>query len=89
MDKKFAYHTIIVESFSPPSTAGRHGEVHIRPAEGQFYPQHLFVECSRRLVTDFPVGTKFRMKVKLTDKLGGGEFLYSYHGWPVEVVERA
>lgn len=86
MAKGFAYHTIVVESFTPNSTSGRHGEVHVRPAKGQFYPQMLFVECSRRLVRDFPVGTKFRIKVKLSDRLGDGEFLYSYHGWPFEVV---
>ena len=35
-----------------------------------------------------PVGTRFRLRVKLTDRQSGGEFLYSYFGWPVEVVER-
>jgi len=26
--------------------------------------------------------------VKLADRQGGGGFLYSYFGWPVEVVEK-
>lgn len=80
MAKGFAYHSIVVESFHS------HGEVHVRPIAGQFYPQKLLVECSRRLTTDFPVGTKFRIRVKLTDQLGEGEFLYSSYRWPFEVV---
>lgn len=87
MAKSSAYQTIIVESFIPASTSGRHGKVHVRPVKGQFYSQQLFVECSRRLVTDFPVGTKFRIRVKLADvHASESEFLYSYHGWPFEVV---
>lgn len=81
------YREIIVESFRLDNTSGRHGAIHVRPAEGQIYPQTLMVECSRRLKTDYPVGTKFRLSVKLTDLKGGGEFLYSYHGWQFEVVK--
>ena len=81
-----AYQTIVVESFIPDSTSGRHGKVHMRPAEGQPYPQTLFVECARKLLTDYPVGTKFRIRVKLADVQREGEFLYSYFGWPFEVV---
>ena len=86
MAKSNAYHTIVVESFIPNSTSGRHGEVHIRPAQGEFYPQSLSVECARSLKNNFPVGTKFRIRVKLSDIKDGGEFLYSYHGWPVQVI---
>lgn len=81
------YREIIVESFRLDNTSGRHGDIHVRPAKGQFYPQTLMVECSRRLKTDYPVGTKFKLSVKLTDLKGGGTFLYSYHGWPFEVVK--
>lgn len=81
MARDFAYHSIVVESFH------YRGEVHVRPIAGQFYPQTLLVECSRRLTTDFPVGTKFRIKVKVTDRLGEGEYLYSSYRWPFEVVK--
>ncbi len=83
------YQYIVVESFVPSSTSGRHGLVHIRPTENQAFGQHLFVECSKALseTSIYPLGTKFRLQVKLTDKEGGTPFLYSYHGWPVEVVE--
>ena len=81
------YYWVIVESFVPNSTSGRHGEVHVRPVAGQpQFPQHLFVECSRRLVRDYPVGTKFRIKAKITD-MQGTPFIYSYHGWKYEVLK--
>jgi hypothetical protein len=81
-----SYHLIIVESFIPNSTVGRHGLVHVRPVPGQIFPTHLFVEWSRELVRNYPVGTRFRIRAKLTDKEGGGEFLYSYFGWPFDVL---
>jgi hypothetical protein len=72
------------------SVAQMHGPIHIRPVPGQEFPTHLHVECSKDLVNPriHPVGTRFRLRVKLTDRQGGGAFLYSYFGWPVEVVER-
>lgn len=65
----------------------------VRSTSGRFlernFPTHLHVECSKDLVnpTIYSVGTRFRLRVKLTDRQGDGEFLYSYFGWPVEVVE--
>jgi len=86
MPKPNDYSYIIVESFLPKNTSGLHGLIHIRPAPNQIYPQNLFVECSKDLVNKYPVGTRFRIKVKLTNKEGGRDFLYSYHGWSHEVI---
>ena len=85
------YHYVIVETFRPASTAGLHGPVHVRPAKNQRFPQSLMVECSKEIVdtTRYPVGTKFRLKAKLTDREGGGEYLYSSYKWPYEVVTDA
>lgn len=80
------YITIIAESFEPQSTAGLRGKVHMRPAPGQPFGQGIMIECSKTLINAHPVGTRFRMRVKLTDRDGGGEFLYSYHGWKVDVL---
>src|ERR1035437_4166845 len=44
------YFDVIVESYRPVSTAGLHGPIHIRPIEGQCFPTHLHVECSKDLV---------------------------------------
>lgn len=82
------YQPLIVESYMPVSTAGRHGTVHIRPIAGQIFPQDLFVECNKSLSRDYPVGTRFKLCAKLTNRQGGVEFLYSYFGWKVEVVSK-
>lgn len=88
MAQQREYHTIIVESFYPIDKSGRHGPAHVRPAKRQIFPQSLFVECSKDLAnTDLhPVGTRFRIKVKLTDREGGADFLYSSYKWPYAVV---
>ncbi|MGB4347881.1 MAG: hypothetical protein WBJ21_15975, partial [Burkholderiaceae bacterium] len=67
---------------------GLHGAVHIRPVAGQGIDTNLFVECSKKLSDPslYPVGTRFKIRAKLTDREGSGDFLYSYHGWNVEVL---
>ena len=80
------YHFVIVESFNPGNTSGRHGKTHVRPVAGQLlFPQHLNVECSRALVENYPVGTKFRIKAKLSS-MKGAAYIYSSFRWPYEVV---
>lgn len=76
---KGAYRFVLVESFKPASTSGKHGEVHIRPVAGQAFSTSLFVSCSRKLtdVTAYKMGTRFKLLAKLTDREGGGEYLYS------------
>ena len=83
------YEDIIVESFRPANTAGRHGDVHIRPIAGQKVPTHLFVQCSKALSTEYEVGTRFKIRAKLTDRDGGEPFLYSSYRWPYEVVSQS
>ena len=88
MARSGPYRTVIVESFVPSGTSGRHGVVHIRPVSGQVYLPTLFVECSKRLMDSrrYPIGTKFKLQAKLTDRQGGTPFLYAYHGDPDVVV---
>lgn len=83
-----AYRQVVVESFIPPGSAEKHDAVQIRPIQGQAYSSTLAVQCSRRLTDthQFPVGTKFLLLAKLTDRLGGTPFLYAYHGDPDLVV---
>jgi hypothetical protein len=79
------YRTVVVESYYE-SGSGLHSDVHVRPVASEGLPPGIRVECSRVLTRDFPVGTRFRIKAKLTDKEGGGEFLYSYFGWRFDVL---
>lgn len=86
--KNNEYHFIIVESFLPVDTSGRHGPVHIRPLPNQEpFKSSMFVECSKSLSNDYSVGTKFKIKAKITNKEGGTSFIYSHYSWPYEVIE--
>ena len=81
-----SYQFILVESYIPVRSSGLHGKIHIRPIDGQGYPTEMHVECSKKLSRDYPVGTRFKIKAKITDREGSGDFLYSYFGWPYEVI---
>ena len=83
-----AYRQVLVESFIPPNSTGRRAPVQIRPVQGQAYSSTLAVQCASRLTDTrrFPVGTKFLLLAKMTDRLGGTPFLYAYHGDPDVVV---
>lgn len=87
MAKDNPYIYVVVESYKPSSTSGLHGEIHIRPVQGEKFPQTMHLECSKRLSEDYDEGTKFRIKAKLTDREGSGEFLYSHYSWSYEVID--
>jgi hypothetical protein len=88
MKKTNEYDHIIVESFIPIITTGLHGEVHIRPVTDQgAFLKILHVECSKVLSNDYPVGTRFRIKAKVTQRKEGAKFIYSHYLWPNEVLK--
>jgi hypothetical protein len=81
------YRQVLVESFRPASTSGLHGKIHVRPLPGQEgIPPTLQVECSKELSTKYPVGTQFELTAKLTDREGGGEYIYSSFRWAYKVL---
>ncbi len=86
MAKINPYEMVLVESFIPNDPSGKHGKVHIRPVAGGKYSPELAVECSKKLSRDYPIGTKFMLQAKLTDREGGGEYLYSSYRRKFEVV---
>ena len=47
----------------------------------------MLVEGNKSLVTDYPVGSRFKVQVALTDRPGGGQYLFS--SWQWDVVVRA
>ncbi len=82
------YSFIVVESFIPNNSTGRHGKIHVRPVEGQDpFKKSMFVECNKDLVNDYPIGTKFRIKGKITSKEGGAPFVYSHYKWTYIVLK--
>jgi len=82
------YQYVVVESYLPNRRSGLHGLVHVRPIAGQGFPPDMHVECSKKLsdTTIYPLGTRFRVWAKLTDKEGSGEFLYSSWRWKFDVL---
>ncbi len=82
------YQMVEVESYRPSQTSGLHGKVHIRPLPGQGISTKIHVECSKKLSENYPVGSRFRIRAKLTDREGIGEFLYSYFGWKYEILNK-
>lgn len=84
----FDYDFIIVESFIPTDSTGRHGLIHIRPIPGQEpFETNMFVQCSKELTNDFPLGTKFRIKAKITNKEGGTPYISSHYTWSYIVLK--
>lgn len=82
------YQYIEVESFIPESNSSRHGLVHIRPTHDQGpFKTSMFVQCNKKLSEDYPVGTKFRLKAKITDREGGTPFIYSNYKWEYQVIK--
>jgi hypothetical protein len=75
-----------VESFLPTSTAGRHGTVHVRPVDGQGVSTALNVECPAAMKTDYPVGTRFLVKVRYSNRKGGPTFLKAPYAWEFSVL---
>lgn len=80
----WAYRDVAVESRLDPAT----GLVRIRPVPGQAYSTGMRVVCSRGLLDTavHPVGTRFLIRAKLTDRQGGHPYLYAWHGDPVRVL---
>jgi hypothetical protein len=80
----WAYRDVAVESFIDP----RSGLLRIRPIAGQAYATSMRVQCSRALrdPEQYPAGTRFLIRAKLTDREGGAPYLYAHHGDPVKVL---
>lgn len=80
-----SYRKVVVETYSAIKP-GKSSRVHVRPAPGQPYPTDWDVECSRAMRKEHPVGTKFEIFAKETNREGGKPFLYSHHSWPYRVI---
>lgn len=83
----WAYREVAVHSVQDP----RSGRLRIAPMPGQAYAPSMRVQCARALrdSAHYPPGTRFLLKAKLTDRLGGEPFLYAWHGDPVQVLSAA
>jgi len=83
----WAYREVAVHSVPDART----GRLRIRPMPGQAFAPSMRVQCARALSDParYPAGTRFLLNAKLTDRLGGEPFLFSWHGDPVQVLSAA
>jgi hypothetical protein len=79
------YIRIVVETYYE-SGSGLHGDLHVRPIAGQGLSRDLRVRFPKALRRAHQVGTRFLVYAKLTDRLGGSDFVHTNHAWDVEVL---
>lgn len=79
------YRQVVVETYEAVKS-GKSSRIHVRPIPGEAYPTTMDVECSRKMREQFPIGTRFRIYAKETNREGGKPFLYTRYDWPYEVV---
>lgn len=67
---------IVIETFRAQGEPSG-SQVRARPLPGQGLSTELRVECAKRIRHDFPAGSLFRVRAKLTDREGGTPFVYT------------
>lgn len=82
------YKEYLVETFLASSEQSEK-KIRVRPVAGQGLPVSMRVECSSSMRRSHPIGTKFLIMGKVTDKEGGSKFIYSSFKWKYRVVTDA
>ena len=83
--KHSQYNQVVVESFQYHGGGSIH-KIRCRPVAGQGLSTDMKVECSSKMRKAHPVGTKFLLEAKVTDREGGTEFLFAPYAWPYQVL---
>tara|TARA_Y100001968_G_scaffold296089_1_gene303992 strand:- start:431 stop:733 length:303 start_codon:yes stop_codon:yes gene_type:complete len=60
--------------------------IRVNPLPEQGLPVETNVECSTKMRRQYPIGTIFKLRCRVTDKEGGTKFLFSHFSWPFEVL---
>lgn len=79
------YKEYLVETFLASSEQSAK-KIRVRPVAGQGLPVTMRVECSSSMRRSHPIGTKFLILGKITDKEGGSQFIYSSFKWKYRVL---
>lgn len=80
-------HKIIkVETFIPESHEFTDATIRVRPLDGEGVSTDLRVECPRKIREEYPVGTVFRMKVKMCQREDDSYYLYNHYNWLMESI---
>jgi len=80
-----AYREIVVETFENLGEPAAE-RIRARPLLGQGLDTHMRVECSSKMREAYALGTKLKIRAKITDRLGGTPFLYCHYSWPYEIL---
>ena len=81
------YRRVAIETFKNLGEASPR-KLRARPLPGQGLTMATRVECSEAMRMDYPVGTVFIVKARISNREGSSDFLYTHYNWPYEVVER-
>lgn len=75
------YHRVVCETYAIPNQ----NRICVRPILGQVFGPELNVRCdaSIRDTMLYPLGSRFNVRVKLSQMAGGELFLHSPHQWAV------
>ena len=82
------HQSVEIESFQDTDRSGGHGKILLRPLRGQKFPVGLRLEGNKSLVDDYPVGTRFKVQATLTNRPGGGQYLFTSWQWDSRVLSR-
>lgn len=79
------YRYVVIETYRNIH-GGSSKSVRARPLAGQGLDTTMNVECSSKMRTGHPIGTKFLLQAKITDREGGEPFLYAHYNTPYRVI---
>lgn len=82
------YKKVVIETYRN-TQGGSSKSIRARPVPGQGYDSSMNVECSSGMRKSHPVGRRFLIEAKLTDREGGTPFLYSHYNMPYVVLSDA
>jgi hypothetical protein len=79
------YENVVIETYRNIHGASSKS-IRARPISGQGLDTSMNVECSSKMRKAYPVGTKFLLQAKVTDREGGSPFLYAHYNSPYRVI---
>lgn len=69
------FYGVVIESYL--DNQNKKGQIRLRPSMNQGFPQNIHVSCSREKRKSFPIGTRFKMDLKVSQKSDGKFYLKS------------
>jgi len=82
---EFRSGVVIVETFVPVGESSN-ASIRVRPVPEEGFPEGTRVQCSRKMREHYPLGTRFRLHLRLRET-GDGPCLYAHHDAHYEVLE--